>query len=81
MAFNARTLAPWIPVSFDFNTVEEYCAWFNEITGDVLDAKTADQLDTWLKAAPQFVNWLDGDSKPCPADEADIQIMRNSPRK
>jgi hypothetical protein len=79
MAFNARTLAPWQTVSVDFTTIDEYCTWFNEITGDLLDAKTADWLDVWLKAAPQHETlWLDGgDSRPCQADEADIQIMRN----
>ena len=78
MSFNARTLAPWVPVSFEFTTVEEYCAWFNDITGDNLDAKTADWLDAWLKSASQHKTlWLDGDSRPCQADEADIQIARN----
>ena len=78
MSFNARTLAPWQPVAIEFTTAEEYCAWFNEITGFLLDTKTVNWLDAWLKAASQHETlWLDGDSQPCHWTEADIQIMRN----
>jgi hypothetical protein len=77
MAFNARTLAPWDAVSVDFTAVDEYCEWFNEITGDLMDAQTADWIDVWMRTAHQFdVLWLDGDTRPCPPGRAEIQIMR-----
>jgi hypothetical protein len=78
MAFNARVLAPWQPTAAEFTTVNEYCAWYNKLTGDLLDAKTADWLDEWLKVASQYDTlWLDADSRPCSWLSAEIQIMRN----
>jgi hypothetical protein len=77
MAFNARLLAPWDPAFVDFNTVDEYGEWVNRLSGELLDAKTADWLNEWMKTANQYdVLWLNDESQPCSPEHADFQIMR-----
>jgi hypothetical protein len=78
MAFNARTLAPWDPVSVDFNTIDEYCDWIVKITGEPVDANTADWIRVWMNSArPNDILWLDSESRPSLPERADIQLMCN----
>ena len=78
MAFNARVLAPWEPVSVDFNTIDEYCDWYNTITGEDLVVPMQEWLSAWMTIARQFDTlWLNDESYPCPAENAEIQLTRN----
>lgn len=77
MSFNVRLLAPWDPVHADFDTIDQYCLWFNNLSGDILSDQTANWLNEWMKTAKQFdVLWLDDESQPCSAEHADFQLMR-----
>jgi hypothetical protein len=78
MAFNARVLAPWAPVFIEFNTFDEYCEWTSHITGELLDANTADWIRIWMNtASPYEILWLDSESRPSLPEKAEIQLMRN----
>jgi hypothetical protein len=78
MAFTARLLAPWDPAFVKFDTVAEYDAWMTKIGGETLKPTTAERLRTWTATAKAFDTlWLDDESDPCPAEKAEIQLMRN----
>jgi hypothetical protein len=78
MAFNARVLAPWAPVFADFNTFDEYCEWTTQVTGEPVDANTADWVRIWMNtASPYDILWLDSESRPSLPEKAEIQLMRN----
>jgi hypothetical protein len=77
MSFNVRLLAPWDPTHTDFDTVEQYCDWYNRISGELLNTETTNWLNEWMKTANQYdVLWLDDESQPTAAEHADFQIMR-----
>jgi hypothetical protein len=78
MAFNARILAPRAPVFVKLNTFDEYCEWINQITGDILDANTAEWVRVWMNTASPFeILWLDSESRPSLPENAEIQLMCN----
>ena len=78
MAFNARILAPWEPVSVNFNTIEEYCDWYNAITGEDLVVPMQKWLSAWMAIARSYdALWLDDESYPCSPEKAKTQLMCN----
>ena len=78
MAFNARILAPWEPVSVNFNTIDEYCNWYNAITGEDLVVPMQEWLSAWMTIARSYDTlWLNDDSYPCSSEKAEIQLMCN----
>ena len=78
MAFTARLLAPWDPVFVKFNAVDEYDAWMTKIGGEPLKSTTVEQLRVWTTTAKAFDTlWLNDESDQCPAENAEIQLMRN----
>ena len=77
MAFNARVLAPWEPVSVDFDTIDEYCDWYNTITGEDIVVPMQEWVSTWMNIARSHDTlWLNDESYPCSPEKAEIQLMR-----
>ena len=78
MAFTARLLAPLEPVSVNFNTIDEYCEWYNAVTGEDIVVPMQKWLSAWMTIARSYDTLcLNDESYPCSSERAEVQLMCN----